>query len=125
LRLAAYEEQGRKTYPDVLSRMSPLRSLNLEDKGLAPVMEEFERYLHDSFRRFPETDTEHCQQLARMLIERGSSPAHILAMYRTSLGFLGLEQVQPAFNPALCLTRLFAVVLDQYQRMSAEGRRAA
>ena len=126
LRLAAYEEQGRKTYPNVFGALSPLRSLHLEEQGLGPVVDAFTRYLRDSFRRFPDSDAELCQQLARMLVERGSSPAHIMAMYRTSLGFLGLEQVEPAFNPALCLTRLLAEVLDQYQtRQSVESRRAA
>lgn len=124
IRLAAYEEQGRKTYADVLSRMSPLRDLQLEDAGIEPVLDAFQRYLRDAFRRFPDTDPEHCRQVARMVVQRGSSPAHILAMYRTSLGFLELERVEPAFNPALCLTRLLAEVLDQYQVRQSVGGRA-
>lgn len=115
LRLAAYEERGRKTYPDVFGDDSPLRQLNLEDQGIDVVMETFGRYLRDTFRDFPELATEQGEQLARMLVERGTSPAQIISLYRTSLGFLELEQLQPAVNPALCLVRLFADIVEQYQ----------
>jgi CheY-like chemotaxis protein len=115
LRLAAYEEQGRKTYPDVLGDRSPLRDLHLEDQGLSIVLETFTRYLKESFLRYPEHAREQCDTLARMLVERGSSPAHILVLYRMALGFLGLEQVEPSVNPALCLARLLADIVEQYQ----------
>jgi CheY-like chemotaxis protein len=54
LRLATYEEQGRKTYPDVLGDTSPLRSLHLEEQGIGIVLDTFTRYLRESFRRYPE-----------------------------------------------------------------------
>lgn len=119
--LAAYEEQGRKTYPDVLDDQSPLRALNLEEYGLQIVLDTFVRYLRESFRRYPAPERDQCEALTRMLIERGSSPAHILVLYRMALGFLGLEQVEPALNPALCLTRLLAAIVEQYQYRESVG----
>jgi len=121
LSLAAYEEQGRKTYPDVLDDQSPLRELNLEESGLQIVLDTFARYLRESFRRYPEPERDQCEALTRMLIQRGSSPGHVLALYRTALGFLELEHVQPALNPALCLTRLLADIIEQYQYRESVG----
>ncbi|MEX2158006.1 MAG: response regulator [Dehalococcoidia bacterium] len=115
LRLAAYEEHGRKTYPDVLGDYSPLRQLNLEDQGLDVVLETFMRYLREAFRNSLESATEQAEQLARMLITRGTTPAQIISLYRTALGFLELEQLHPAVNPSLCLVRLFADIISQYQ----------
>ena len=121
LRLAAYEEQGRKTYPDVLGDYSPLRELNLEDQGLDIVLETFMRYLRNTFRDFPEPATEQGEQLARMLMTRGTSPAQVISLYRTALGFLELEQVHPAVNPALCLVRVFADIIEQYHFQQSAG----
>jgi hypothetical protein len=50
-----------------------------------------------------------------MFLERGSSPAEVLAVYRACLRELALEQAQPPFDPVICLLRVMAGLVDQYQ----------
>ena len=49
-------------------------------------------------------------------------------LFKGCLRSLEVEQVQPPFHPGVCLTRLFALLVEQYQmRQSFEtlGRDAA
>ena len=92
-----------------------LRETAAGEGALQDVLEEFVRYLRHSFASFPETAQRDEEALLRMFLERGSSPAQVLATYRAAVGALSREQTHAPFSPALCLVRLFALLFDQYQ----------
>jgi CheY-like chemotaxis protein len=94
------------------------------DENMDDLLEAHERYLRESFRLFPEPACAAEDALARMLLERGSGPGEIVAFYRAALRSQLLEQHKPPMNPALCLARVFALLVEQYQfRQSAEAAR--
>ncbi len=84
-------------------------------EGWLDLLNAFTRYLRESFRRFPDPAKGELEAAARMFIERGSSPAEILAVYRAALRSLDAEGAAPPFSPAICLVRLFAYLAGQYQ----------
>lgn len=93
-----------------------LRETAAGEGALQDVLEEFVRYLRLAFEAFPETAQRDEEALLRMFLERGSSPVQVLATYRAAVGALLHEQITAPFSPALCLVRLFANLLEQYQR---------
>jgi DNA-binding response OmpR family regulator len=84
-------------------------------EDISDLLHAFSRYLEQSFTRFPEPPRLEEQAVARMFIDRGSSPAEIVAVYVATLRALLLEGAEPPFNPALALVQLFAYMVDQYQ----------
>ena len=118
---------GGDAPPDALAEDSCL-SISRHGEGLDDLLDAFTRYLQASFRRFPDPATDEEEALARMLMERGASPSEVLMLFKGCLRSLEVEQVQPPFHPGVCLTRLFALLVEQYQmRQSFEtlGRNAA
>jgi CheY-like chemotaxis protein len=92
------------------------------DEGWEDELDAFERYLRESFRSFPAVAEEPEGGLVRMFIERGSSPAEVLAIYRATLQSLAFNQAGAPLNPAVCLARLFAGLVGHYQRQQSLGQ---
>ncbi len=84
-------------------------------EGWLDLRNAFTRYLRESSRRFPDPAKGELEAAARMFMERGSSPAEILVVYRAALRSLDAEGAAPPFSPAICLVRLFAYLAEQYQ----------
>jgi len=100
----------------------PERAAPYGDEGLDDLLEAHTRYLRETFRLFPQPASAAEDALARMLLERGSSPGEVVTFYRAALRSLLLEHVTPPVNPALCVARIFALLVEQYQfRQSAEA----
>jgi DNA-binding response OmpR family regulator len=85
------------------------------EEDIGGLLDAFTRYLTVSFESFPRAARVEEEALARMLMDRGSSPAELVAVYIASLRALSLEGVDPPFSPALALVQLLAYVVDQYQ----------
>jgi CheY-like chemotaxis protein len=85
------------------------------DESIDDLFDAYTRYLRDTFRLFPQPAGPAEDGLARMLLEHGSGPGEVVAYYRAALRSLLLEQVAPPLNPALCLARIFALLVEQYQ----------
>ena len=98
-------------HDDTASRNA--REYGQEDIG--DLLQAFSRYLEMSFARFPNPARMEEEALARMLMDRGSSPAEIVAVYLASLRALLIEDIQPPFSPSLALVQLLARIVDQYQ----------
>jgi CheY-like chemotaxis protein len=91
------------------------------EESLDGLLTAFERYLRQMFRVFPSAAHEEEDGLVRKLLERGSSPDEVLAFYRAALRSLLIEGDQPPMNPVLCLTRLLAQLVQQYQFQQSVG----
>jgi hypothetical protein len=102
----------RSTRDDAPARSSA--QYGEEDMG--DLLHAFTRYLEVSFDQFPRAARMEVEALARMFIDRGSSPAEIVTVYLASLRALLIEDIRPPFNPALTLVQLLGYVVDQYQR---------
>jgi CheY-like chemotaxis protein len=84
------------------------------DDELLDMVERFVRVLRQSVRLFPAPAVEEEEGFVRMALERGASPAALLAVYTAGLEALGADE-QPPFNPALCLLRVLAAMVAEYQ----------
>jgi CheY-like chemotaxis protein len=92
------------------------------DESLTGLFEAFDRYLRETFRLFPRSAEQEEDGLVRMFLERGSSPDEVIAFYRAALRSLLLENERPPVNAALCIARLFALMVEQYQfRLSVQA----
>ena len=85
------------------------------EEGLDALLEAFARYLREAFRLFPQPARAEEGGLTRKLLERGASPGEIVTFYRAALRSMRLEEPKPPMNPLLCLVRLFALLVEQYQ----------
>jgi hypothetical protein len=86
------------------------------EEDFGDLLHAFTRYLEASFENFPRQARMEEEAVARMLMDRGSSPAEIVAIYLASLRALLIEDIEPPFNPALTLVQLLSYIVDQYQR---------
>lgn len=78
------------------------------------------RYLRECFSQYPSVATKEEDALVRASLERGLSPQAVVALFRAALRSLltepaGLE-TEPPFNPMICLARILARLVDEYQR---------
>lgn len=85
------------------------------EEHLDDLLEAHTRYLREAFRLFPQPAHAEEDRLVRMLLERGSGPGEVIAFYRAALRSLLLEQHELPMNPGLCLARVFALMVEQYQ----------
>jgi len=85
------------------------------EESIDDLLDAYTRYLRDTFRLFPQPAGAAEDALARMLLERGSGAGEVVTYYRAALRSLLLEQIAPPLNPALCLARIFALLVEQYQ----------
>jgi CheY-like chemotaxis protein len=85
------------------------------EENLDGLLEAYTRYQHETFRLFPQPANQEEDGLVRMFLERGSGAGEVIAFYRAALRSLLLEQERPPMNPALCLARVFALLMEQYQ----------
>ena len=91
------------------------------DESLDGLLEAYTRYLRETFRLFPQPAQVEEDGLARMLLERGSAPGEVVTFYRAALRALLLERTKPPMNPALCLARILALLVEQYQFRQSIG----
>ena len=112
--------------PDILADDSIIRRLAPADP-FQDLIDAVGHYLSASFASFPEPATGAEQALARMILERELSPGDILGLFAASLRNLDIGQQEPPVSPALCLTRLFALLVEQLQESATFGalRKAA
>jgi DNA-binding NarL/FixJ family response regulator len=96
------------------------------EEGWIDIRDVFVRYLKDCFDSFPEPAVLDEDGLVRMFLERGSSTTEVLAIYRATVRALAVEQVEPPFDPIICLVRLLGGLVDHYQReLALEVMRSA
>ena len=100
--------------PDILADDSIIRRLAPADP-FHDLIDAVGHYLSASFASFPEPATGAEQALARMILERDLTPGDILGLFAASLPNLDIGQQEPPVSPALCLTRLFALLVEQLQ----------
>jgi len=85
------------------------------EEGLGDLLEAFTLYLRQAFRLFPQPAHAEEDGLVRMCLERGSGAGEVITFYRAALRSLLLENARPPMNPALCLARVFALLVEQHQ----------
>ena len=104
----------------VIRRMPPVEPLQ-------ELIDAVGAYLRAAFDSFPRPAAHQEQALLRMILERGLSPGDVLGLFAASLRTLDVDQQEPPFSPALCLTRLFALLVEQLQESASHSalRRAA
>ena len=112
--------------PDVLADDSMIR----RPTAVAPfqdMVDAMDAYLRAACDRFPEPATDKEQALARMILERGLNTGDVFRLFITSLRRFESHGRQPPFSPALCLTRIFALQVEQLQASAVFNsvRRAA
>lgn len=100
--------------PDILADDSVIRRL-APAEPLQSLIDAVGHYLSASFASFPEPATDAEQALARMILKRGLNSGDVLGLFTASLRSLDVDQQEPPFSPALCLTRLLAVLVEQQQ----------
>jgi len=94
----------------------------------AEIVDAFCRYLHACFDSAPERAAEPEAELVRRFGERGSSPQEVTLAYQAVLRVLSSESgVGPPLNPTVCLARILARLLEEYQRrlFAIEGKEDA
>ena len=83
------------------------------------------RYLRESFRAFPDPASKEEDAVVRMFVERGSAPREVVAVYQAALCSLATEaarlEAEPPFSPTVCLARILAGLVDEYQRELSLG----
>ena len=100
--------------PDILADDSIIRRQAPADP-FQDLIDAVGHYLSASFASFPQPATGAEQALAKMILERDLSPGDILGLFAASLRNLDTGQQEPPVSPALCLTRLFALLVEQQQ----------
>ena len=115
-----------ESVPDILEDDSVIRLPTAVDP-LLDVVHAISHYLNASFASYPEPAADAEQALARMILKRGLSSGDVVSLFATSLRDLDNDLQEPPFSPALCLTRLLAVLMERQQKSAAFGamRRAA
>jgi CheY-like chemotaxis protein len=84
------------------------------------------RYIDEAFRVYPDTAEAAEDQLIRMLMVRGSAPFEVMVLYGAALRSLLAAGVTPSMNPHVCLMRLLARLMEQYQtKLSLEALASA
>jgi hypothetical protein len=86
-----------------------------DDELWTTALEALLRYMEDSFRAYPDTATVTEGQVIRMLMARGSAPAEVLLLYGAALRSMLAAEVTPPMDPNVCLLRIMARLLAQYQ----------
>jgi CheY-like chemotaxis protein len=97
-------------------------------EGWSEIIDAFCRYLHACFDPVPELAAEPEAELVRRFGERGSSPQEVTLAYQAVLRVLSSESgVEPPLNPTVCLARVLARLLEDYQRrlFAIEGKEEA
>ncbi|MEX1255031.1 MAG: response regulator [Dehalococcoidia bacterium] len=79
------------------------------------ALEALLRYVDEAFRVYPDTPRAAENQLIRMLVGRGSAPLEVLVLYGAALRSLLAAGVTPPMSPGVCLIRLLARLMEQYQ----------
>ena len=111
--------------PDVLADDSIIRR-PAQVEPLQSLIDAVGHYMDASFTSFPEPAIDAERALARMILARGLSSGDILGLFAASLRSLDVDQQEPPFSPALCLTRLLAVLVEQQQESATfRARRKA
>jgi ActR/RegA family two-component response regulator len=86
-------------------------------EGWTELVDAFCRYLHACFDPAPERAAELEAELVRRFGERGSSPQEVALAYQAVLRVLSSGSgVEPPLNPTVCLARILARLLEEYQR---------
>ena len=94
-------------------------------EGWSEIIDAFCRYLHACFDPVPELAAEPEAELVRRFGERGSSPQEVTLAYQAVLRVLSSQLgVEPPLNPTVCLARILARLLEEYQRQlfAIEGK---
>jgi ActR/RegA family two-component response regulator len=97
-------------------------------EGWPEIIDAFCRYLHACFDPVPELAAEPEAELVRRFGERGSSPQEVTLAYQAVLRVLSSQSgVEPPLNPTVCLARILARLLEEYQRrlFAIEGKEEA
>ena len=100
-------------------------------EGWSELVDAFCRYLYACFDPAPELAAEPEAELVRRFGERGSSPQEVTLAYQAVLRVLSSESivsgVEPPLNPTVCLARILARLLEEYQRQlfAIEGKEEA
>jgi len=88
-------------------------------EGWSELVAAFCRYLHSCFDPDPERAAGPEAELVRRFGERGSSPQEVTLAYQAVLRVLSSESiwsgVEPPLNPTVCLARVLARLLGEYQ----------
>jgi len=103
-----------------------LTGVRYNDDFWATALDVLLRHIDEAFRAYPDTAEAAEDQLIRMLIARGSAPVEVLVLYGAALRSLLAAGVTPSMNPDVCLMRLLARLLEQYQtKLSLEALASA
>jgi len=97
-------------------------------EGWSEIIDAFCRYLYACFDPVPELAAEPEAELVRRFGERGSSPQEVTLAYQAVLRVLSSQLgVEPPLNPTVCLARILARLLEEYQRrlFAIEGKEEA
>jgi CheY-like chemotaxis protein len=97
-------------------------------EGWPELVDAFCRYLYACFDPAPELAAEPEAELVRRFGERGSSPQEVTLAYQAVLRVLSSQSgVEPPLNPTVCLARVLARLLEEYQRrlFAIEGKEEA
>jgi CheY-like chemotaxis protein len=100
-------------------RRSGGRASEFGSEGWSELVDAFCRYLHACFDPDPERAAEPEAELVRRFGERESGPREVILAYQAVLRVLSSESVvsgvEPPFNPTVCLARVLARLLGEYQ----------
>lgn len=95
------------------------------DEAESEARDTVARYLRESFRAFPDPASKEEDAVVRMFVERGSAPREVVTVYQAALLFLATEaarlEAEPPFSPTVCLARILARLVDEYQRELSLG----
>lgn len=89
-------------------------------RGAAPsdwldLIQAFSHVISESMQTFPAPAERAEDALVRMLISRGASPGEVLRIYTATLRTMAAGQEPPRIDPLLCLVRIYALMIAQYQ----------
>jgi CheY-like chemotaxis protein len=100
-------------------RLSEGDASEFRSEGWSELIDAFCRYLHACFDPDPERAAGPEAELIHRFRERGSSPQEVTLAYQAVLRVLSSESVvsgvEPPFNPTVCLARVLARLLGEYQ----------
>jgi hypothetical protein len=121
----------REKWSDVLASDSPLRAQAARahpgelDEAESDARDTVARYLRESFRAFPDPASKEEDAVVRMFVERGSAPREVVTVYQAALRSLATEaarlEAEPPFSPTVCLARILARLVEEYQGQLSLG----
>jgi CheY-like chemotaxis protein len=116
---------------DILLSDSPLRAQAAHahpgelDETQSDARDTVARYLRESFRAFPDPASKEEDAVVRMFVQRGSAPREVVTVYQAALRSLATAAAQleaePAFSPTVCLARILARLVEEYQSQLSLG----